>query len=166
MSRKISVSALSQMAVVAAIYTALTICLAPLSYGALQIRISEALMLLCCYRKRWCVSLTLGCMLANLFSGMAVDFLFGTLATLLAAILMQRIQKPLLAAWIPAVVNGILIGAELFFFMDVPFLPGAAGVAIGELLSVAAVGLPLLHCAKHSPIFCRLIGIPAASSSH
>ena len=160
MPRKIPVSSMAQTAVVAAIYAALTVLLAPFSYGTVQVRISEALMLLCMFRKRWCVALTIGCMIANLFSGMAADFLFGTAATLLAALLMYRIKKPVIAALIPAVTNGLLVGAELFLFLDVPFLLGAAGVAAGEIISVAVIGLPLMRRARQSKLLCRLIGAP------
>lgn len=160
MSRTISVSEIAQIAVVAAIYAVMTICLAPLSYGAVQVRLSEVLMLLCIYRKRWCISLTIGCMIANLFSGIAVDFLFGTAATCIAAFLMLAIRKPLPASLIPAVINGLLIGAELRLFADVPFFLGMLGVAAGEIIAVSVIGLPMLRAAQKSDILCRLIGMP------
>ena len=165
MSRRISVPQLSRIAVVAAVYAALTICLAPLSYGAVQVRAAEALMLLCIYRKEWCASLTIGCMIANLFSGMAVDFVFGTAATLIAALLMNRIKKPFVASLIPAVINGLVIGAELRFFADVPFWTGFLGVAAGELLAVTLLGLLLLRTISKSAHLCRLIGIPNSTEN-
>lgn len=160
MSQKVSAAVIAEIAVVAAIYAALTVFLAPFSYGALQVRLSEALMLLCTFRKRWCVSLTLGCMIANLFSGMAADFLFGTIATFVAAILMYNIKKPAAASVVPAIANGFLVGGELWIFADVPFLLGFLGVAVGELIAVAVVGLPILRAASRSRLLCKLIGMP------
>lgn len=119
-------------------------------------------MLLCLYRKRWCASLTLDCFIANLFSGLTMDLLFGTMATLIAAIAMHSLKKPLLASLIPAVVNGIVIGAELYFFADLPFWFSALSVAAGAIVAVTLVGLPLLHAASRSERFCMLVGIPAA----
>ena len=160
MSRKVPVSCIAQIAVVSAIYAALTVFLAPFSYGAVQVRMAEAMMLLCTCRKRWCAAMTIGCMLANLFSGMPVDFLFGTAATLLAALLMYRIKKPVAAAFIPAITNGLLVGAELHLFLDLPFWLGALGVAAGEIISVAVIGLPILRAAKRSKMLAKLIGMP------
>lgn len=165
MSRKVSAAVIAEIAVVAAIYAALTVFLAPFSYGAVQVRLSEVLMLLCVYRKRWCISLTIGCMIANLFSGMAADFLFGTIATFVAAILMYCVKKPAAASIIPAIANGFLVGGELWIFADVPFLLGFLGVAAGELIAVAVVGLPMLRAARGSRLLCRLVGMPYRDST-
>ena len=160
MKHHISALELTQVGIVAAIYAAVTVLLAPLSYLLVQVRISESLMLLCCYRKKWCQALTLGCLIANLFSGMALDMVFGTLATLLAALAMNAVKKPLPASLIPAVVNGIVIGAELYFFMDCPLIPAMLSVAAGELISVVFIGLPLLHAALRSETLRKLIDAP------
>lgn len=148
--RSLSPSAITQIAVIAAMYAALTVVLSPLSYGMIQIRLAEALMMLCVCRKRWCVALSIGCAAANLFSGMPLDVLFGSLATVIAAFLMYRIKKPLPASLMPALVNGVIIGAELYFFMEVPFWAAFIGVAVGELISVMCIGVPLLTVAAQS----------------
>ncbi len=146
----ISPSMITQVAVIAAMYTALTVVLSPLSYGMIQIRFAEALMMLCISRKRWCVALSIGCVAANLFSGMPLDVIFGSLATVIAAFLMYRIKKPFPASLMPALINGLIVGAELYFFLDVPFVAAFIGVTIGELISVVCIGLPLLTAAVRS----------------
>ena len=147
---KITPRMITEIAVIAALYTVLTVAFQPLSYGAVQIRFSEALMLLCCFRIRWCVGLSVGCMIANLFSGMALDFVFGTLATVIAAVLMYLIHKPVPASVIPAVANGFIIAAELHFFMAEPYWFSVLTVAAGEVIAVVIVGLPLLWALRRS----------------
>ena len=53
-------------AAAAALYAALTLFLAPLSYGPVQARLSECMVLLAYYNKKWIPGLTAGCLLANL----------------------------------------------------------------------------------------------------
>ena len=148
--KKITPLMITEVAAVAALYVALTYVSAPFAFGAVQFRISEALMLLCCFRKRWCVSLTVGCMLANLISPMLLDFIFGTSATLIAAVLMYLIRKPIPASVIPAVANGLIVGAELNRFMGEPFWFSCGTVALGEIVCVMVIGLPLLFAALRS----------------
>ncbi len=155
---KFSVTAITQIGLIAAVYAALTVLLTPFSYGAMQVRIAEALMLLCCCRKRWCVALVIGCLIANLFSGMPTDILFGTLATAIAAVLMYYIQKPIIAAFVPAVINGLVVGAQLCLMYEMPFAMAFLGVAAGELIAVAMIGLPLYHIVLRSATVRRLIG--------
>lgn len=155
---RFSITAITQIGLIAAVYATLTVLLTPFSYGAVQVRIAEALMLLCCCRKRWCVALTIGCLIANLFSGMPTDILFGTLATAIAAVLMYYIQKPIIAAFVPAAINGLIIGAQLCLMYEMPFAVAFLGVAAGELIAVAMIGLPLYHIVLRSATLRRLIG--------
>ena len=52
--------------VVAAIYVVLCLALQPLSYGAVQVRVAEALCLLPVFGAEYIVGVVLGCFLANL----------------------------------------------------------------------------------------------------
>ena len=110
------------MGAVAAIYVVLTISLSSLSYGGVQFRVAEALMLLCFYRREYCVALSLGCFVSNMFSPMPVDMIVGTLATVIAAVPMCligktgekfRLAKMIVASFMPVVSNGIIVGLEL-----------------------------------------------------
>jgi len=152
---------LLKIAMIAAVYTAISMVLAPLSFGPLQIRIAEALTILpvLSFMPVW--GLTLGCALTNFLgalSGVNIlgfwDVLFGTLATLIAALLSYHYRHirfkgiPWLSALFPILVNGIVIGAELAILLKLPFigfLTSALWVAAGEALSVIVVGLPILH---------------------
>jgi len=50
MMKKSNLTAFLRICVTAALYVALTLVIAPLSYGALQFRISEVLTLLCFFK--------------------------------------------------------------------------------------------------------------------
>ena len=99
-------------AMVAALYTALTLLFQAISFGAVQFRLSEALTLLPVLFPQAIPGLTVGCLLSNLLAGANVyDVVFGTLATLLGSILTYRLRRrPLLAALPPVACNAVIIG--------------------------------------------------------
>ena len=112
-------------ALVAGIYTALCIVLGAYAFGPVQIRIAELLMVLCIFYKKFIYSLTFACFVTNIYGVMngmdyfMLDIIFGTLATLLSGILMYKLRNirykglPLLSFVMPAVFNGIIVGAFL-----------------------------------------------------
>ncbi len=133
-----------KLAVVSAIYVALTLALYPLSYGAIQFRLSECLMMLISYNPLYGISLTLGCLISNLASPMGlIDVLYGTLATAISAICMIKIKNKYVSSLIPTIVNAIIIGLELRYYYDLPLMLSAAQVALGEFVVVTLVGVPL-----------------------
>ncbi len=126
-------------AMIAALYAALTLLLAPISYGAIQCRISEAMTLLPILLPQAIPGLVIGCLVANLLSPVAVwDVIFGTLATLIAALGTYRLRKkPLLAALCPVVANGVIVGVMLAVFYALPLWMTMLEVAVGEAVAVA-----------------------------
>ena len=136
-------------ALLAAIYAALTLGLAPFSYGPVQVRVSECLTLLVFCNRKWIPGLTVGCFLANLGSPFGLpDMVLGTLATFLGIWPMHRLKSPLLASLCPVISNGVVIGAELDVLAALPpdLSLGAAMIYIGagEFLSVTVLGTLLL----------------------
>ena len=126
-------------AMIAALYAALTLLLAPISYGAIQCRISEAMTLLPILLPQAIPGLVIGCLVANLLSPVAIwDVIFGTLATLIAALGTYKLRnKPLLAALCPVVANGVIVGAMLAVFYALPLWMTMLEVAVGEAVAVA-----------------------------
>ena len=130
------------VALVAAIYVVLTLVLAPLSYGAIQFRISEMLMILVLYNPIYSISLTVGCLIANFASPMALlDVGFGTLATLISVIIMIFIKNKTLASLVPSIANGLIIALELKIAYDLPFWLSMVEVFVGEFVVVSIIGL-------------------------
>ena len=150
-------------AVIAALYVALTYSQEALLPGttsmAVQFRLSEALTMLCVFTPYAIPGVTVGCFLANIVSSGAlpIDMLMGTMASFLAAVCMYRTRNitfkgmPLVSALMPAIFNGIIIGAEIeIFFIEGPFnfvsfLTQASLVALGELGVCFTAGLLLIR---------------------
>ncbi|MEG0320128.1 MAG: QueT transporter family protein, partial [Niameybacter sp.] len=82
MKENFSTKRLVTVALVAALYAVLTVALAPISYGNLQFRVSELMVLLAFFDPFYIGGLTLGCFIANLLGPNGImDVIFGTLAT-------------------------------------------------------------------------------------
>ena len=151
-------------AIAASLYAALTILLAPISYGALQFRLSEALCVLPFFFPYTAVGLFLGCAAANTLSAAGLlDVVFGSLATLGAglctAALGRKVRRSgkkaalprrLAACLSPVLWNAVVVGAVLArsFNPKDAFWSGLAlfggQVALGELGVMLLLGLPLL----------------------
>ena len=132
-------------ALIAALYAALTPLLAPISYGNVQCRISEAMTVLPILLPQAIPGLFVGCLIANLYTGMLTDVIFGSLATLLAAVGSYLLRKrPLLAAACPVVANGVIVGLVLSVSCSLPWQLTMLEVAAGEIAAVALGMLVLL----------------------
>ena len=85
---------LTHAAIIAAVYVVLTIIFAPISYGQVQVRISEALTVLPYFTPAAIPGLFIGCIIANIYGGAGIiDIIFGSLATLFAAFLSYKMPK-------------------------------------------------------------------------
>ena len=140
---------MTEAAVICAVYVALVLLFKPISLGAIQFRIAEALCILPFFSLSAVPGLTLGCLLGNFFSGAAMpDILFGTLATFIGAILSYKIRN--VSKWLvcvpPILANAIIVPFVLQYAYGVTdayyFL--FATVGIGEVLAVGVLGNVLL----------------------
>lgn len=166
--QKSSVKRLVTCGVIAALYVVLCLALHPFSYGAVQVRVAEALCLLPVFGTEYIAAVTLGCFLANLLGSTVIDVVFGTLATLLACLCTYRLRhlrfKGLaLAASVPPVVfNAVIVGLEIsFFFMDTPatlpvILFNMLTVGLGEIVSCSVLGVGLVKIIEANPELRRL----------
>ena len=131
-------------AMVTAIYVVLTLLLAPISYGAMQVRISEALCILPMFTSAAIPGLFIGCLLANLLGGAIVwDVVFGSLATLIGAAGGYLLRKNRWLVPIPAIVANALIVPPVLkygYSVDMPLLLIVAYVAAGEIVSCYLLG--------------------------
>lgn len=133
-------------AIIAALYAALTIALAPISYGGIQFRFAELLVLLALYNPRYGFGLVLGCFVANCFSDFGViDMVFGTMATLIAILPMLKVKNKYIASLFPVLSNAIIVGLELYFMIGLPFWIGALQVALGEFVCVSIIGIAVFN---------------------
>lgn len=132
--RKEIIKKVAENAVIAALYCSVTIVTAPFSYMGIQFRIAEMLVLLCFWRPDYILGLTLGCLIANIFSPLGPwDMLFGSMATLIACILVSYASNRLFIAVIyPIAVNAFIVGAELYFLCGLGFWEQTGLVGLGE----------------------------------
>lgn len=137
---------LVRSAAVAAMYVALTYL--SFAFGlanqAVQLRLSEALCLLPCFMPEAVPGLFVGCLLSNLLTGCALwDIVFGSLATLLAAILTRALKNHrFLGCLPPIVVNALVIPPILYFVYGAEgtYLYFTFTVFMGQLLSCGILG--------------------------
>ena len=154
------VQRLVRCAVIAAVYVVLCLVLAPFSYGAVQVRIAEALCLLPVFGAEYIVGVTLGCFLANLFGSTILDVVFGTLAALLACLVTYKLRDVRIkglaipASLPPVLFNAVIVGVEITLFftdyraMSAPVwllcLGNGISVGVGELISCTVLGVALV----------------------
>ncbi|MBQ7896050.1 MAG: QueT transporter family protein [Oscillospiraceae bacterium] len=155
-------------AVTGAAYAVLTMVLAPISYGPLQFRLSEALCVLPFFIPSTAWGLFVGCAAANLMTGNVFDVVFGSLATLMAALCTAAIGKKdqsakgqLLACLMPVLFNAVIIGFVIteaymglrsFQHPEVLALNGLQ-VGIGEAGVMFLVAFPLMRQLKKLKFF-------------
>lgn len=157
-TRKIALSG-----VIAGLYAAVTLLTASFAYGNIQFRIAECLCVLVCVEPSVTIGLTLGCLIANVFSTVSVlDIIIGTAATLLACLLAVKIKNTWLAPLPFIFVNAILVGAMLAWVLAPEtfwqsFALFGAEVAIGETAVLYLLGVPLLHFVRKSALVEKLL---------
>jgi uncharacterized membrane protein len=151
---------MTHAAILAALYVALThmqnMLLPGSASWAIQFRASEALCVLAFFTPAAIPGLTIGCLLFNVTSGIALplDFLVGSLATFFAVGGMWLTRKvtvkgyPLLGMLLPAVTNAVLVGWELSVYIGGGFWLNAVYVAIGEAAVLLTLGSALYYTLK------------------
>ena len=154
-------------ALIAAAYVGLTFLsnVFSLAYGPVQFRISEVLTLLPVFTAAAIPGVTVGCFIANIASFNLLDMLFGTAATLIAAILTYFLRNikfkglPLLAMLPPVIINAVVVGLEIaFFFLPegysfMGFVISALQVGLGGLAVCYVLGIPFYMIIKKHNIF-------------
>lgn len=137
--------------VIAALYVAVSLLVAPFAFGAVQFRIAEMFNHLIVFNKKYFFGIVLGVFITNLFSPMmAYDLTFGvahSIITLSLSILATKYVKGNIARM---AINTVLftftmciIAFELMLWFDIPFLYTWLTVAAGEFV-VLAVGIPIM----------------------
>ncbi len=172
---RISARYIAYSAIIAVLYASVTLLFAPISFGLLQFRISEGLMLLAAFTPAAIPGLFMGCVIANLLGGFGIiDIFFGGLATLLAAYCTYKLMlktkgmrnltfRPLLYPLPTIIINALVVGGYLPFVVTSPGIEKAGllsiiavsvlSVALGETVVTYAVGIPLYYAVRRTNIF-------------
>lgn len=149
MVRKIALSAL-----IAALYAGLTLALAPISYGPVQLRVAEALTLLPFCMPEAIPGLFIGCMLSNFWGGFGlIDVVLGSAATLTAAWLTYKMPNLIFAAVPPVAVNALVVGVYLGLLTETPVLLSVLYIALSQAAVCFGLGIPLCKILCKTPGF-------------
>jgi len=130
---------------IGAVYAIITILFAPISYGMVQVRISEMLLVLPYFTPAAIPGLFVGTVIANLYGGLGIlDVVFGSLATLLSAYLVSKTGNKYLVPLPPVIVNAIVVGLVLHYVLNLPLYLTILWVGAGQVIACYGLGLPLL----------------------
>ena len=153
-------SKLAKTGVVACVYAVATMLIAPLSYGSIQLRFSEALTILPLFMPESVIGLFIGCLIANLLGNGLIDVIFGSLATLVAAVLTylvgkfikNEVAKVALGGFFPVIINAIVIPFTYLLITELPslYFLNFLTVFVGQFIAVYLFGTLLyLAIKKH-----------------
>lgn len=144
-----SVITLTKIALITALYVVVTVFLAPLSFGAVQLRFSEMFNYLPLFNKRYIAAVTLGVAFSNFVSPLGlVDIIIGSLSTFVILLLSYYVTKRLKSQIKKMVLTAIFcsfsmftVAGQLAYFYHLPFFYTWLTVAAGELLSMSLGGI-------------------------
>ena len=160
--KKESTRFLTEAAIIAAIYVVLTLVFAPISYGEIQVRISEALTILPFFTPAAVPGLFVGCLLANILGGAILpDIIFGSLATLIGAVFSRMLRKNRFLVPIPPIAaNTVIVPFVLRFGygVNLPIPLMMLTVGVGEVISCGVLGLILLFALEKGAAKSALFG--------
>ncbi|MGX6971487.1 QueT transporter family protein [Vagococcus bubulae] len=146
----------AKMAIVAGLYVAVTLVLSVISFGTIQLRVSEMFNYLSLYNKRYIVAVTLGVAIANAFSPLGIiDVLVGSISTFLVLVINDAITKHVKNMKIKMVITAIVFALSMFtvagqltILYDLPFFYNWLIIGIGELFSMTVGGFIMYWMSK------------------
>lgn len=165
MKKRKSALFVTQAAVIAALYVALTYVsnALGLAYGAVQFRLSEILTVLPVFTPAAIPGLLIGCIIANITSPFGIiDIVCGSGATFLAALCTYALRNvcfkelPLLSVIPPVLFNAVIIGLEIWYLQGRTaeiFFVSALQIAAGQTVMCVAAGLPFIRIIKQTGVF-------------
>ena len=147
---------LTTAGVIAAVYAVLSYFASVfgIAYGPIQCRFSEALCVLPFFFPEAVPGLFIGCLAANLLSPYgALDIVFGSLATLLAAMWTRRVPNRFLAPLPPVICNALIVGFLIAFEQA-----GTGVSSLGTPKFLAAFGYNALTIGLGEFLACYVLG--------
>lgn len=150
--KKFTIKDLVLNALIGAIYFVLVFIFSFASFGEIQFRIAEVLLLLVLFNPKLSYGLLLGTFLANLLNPLGfgiLDAFVGTAASLVGIMGLLLFKKiPIIGILIPTLANGLIVGAMLSILFELPYIVTVLSVSIGEFAVLLVLGLPLYYVIK------------------
>lgn len=146
----------AKMAIVAGLYVAVTLVLSVISFGAIQLRLSEMFNYLSLYNKRYIVAVTLGVAIANAFSPLGIiDVLVGSISMFLVLVINYAITKRINNMKIKMVITAMTFAISMFtvagqltILYNLPFFYNWLIIGLGELFSMIVGGVMIYWMSK------------------
>ncbi|MCX7773324.1 MAG: QueT transporter family protein [Clostridia bacterium] len=149
---KFSAKFIVQASLIAAVYAILTTFLQSFGFGPIQFRLAEAMTVLPAILPASIPGLFVGCILANILGGFGIiDIVFGSLATLLAAVCTYLLRKnKFLFPFPPVFFNALIVGAYVYILYDktYPMPLTMLFIGISEFILAYGLGLTLVSFIK------------------
>jgi len=140
---------IARAGIIAALYIVITFLLQAISFGPIQLRVAEALAVLPILYIEAVPGVFAGVLIANIFGGLGLaDIGFGSLISLLAAILTYLFRNNFLAYLSPIILNGFLVSAYLHLLFDLPYWEVALSINISQAIVIFGLGYPLIRYLK------------------
>ena len=135
--------------IIAALYFALSVALSAISFGPIQFRISEILVLLPLIFPEAIPGLTIGCFFTNFFFSP-----FGTLATLIGAVGTYLLRRKPLLSTIPPILANTLLVPLIFVLNDASsvYYISMFEILASQLITCLVLGLPFTFALKKAMI--------------
>lgn len=169
MKVNLSLKRLIRISVIACIYVVICLVTTQLSFGPIQVRLSESLTMLSVFTPEAIVGVTIGCFLSNMLASAPIDIVIGTAATLVSAVLTFHLRKirlkklALIPSIPPVVINAVVIGVELTLLyypksirVSVVWM-NILTVGLGQIISCSVVGVLLVFLIEKNPYFTKLL---------
>lgn len=136
---------LAKASFIAAIYVVLTVILGEFSYGPIQFRIAEALVMLPLVEPSAIMGVTVGCMIANIFGGYGlIDIFGGSAVTLIAAYITSKAPNKFMGTIPPIVLNAFIVSFWVSKATGIPYSIIVINIALGEAIAVGVLGILVL----------------------
>lgn len=155
---------LTTSGIIAALYIAITLLVAPFGFTEVQFRLSEMFNHLVAFNPRFAFGIIIGVFISNLFSPNGIiDLYFGVAHSMITLGLFILICKFVKNIWARLVINTLLftctmfiIAFELNIALELPFFWTWLTVATGEFV-VLAIGAPIMYTLNKRLNFKNLI---------
>lgn len=151
-----SIDDTTKMALVTGLYVAVTLMLSVISFGAIQLRLSEMFNYLSLYNKRYIIAVTLGVVIANIFSPLGIlDVVVGSVSTFVVLVINYLVTKHIKNMKIKMVITAIIfaismftIAGQLTLISGAPFFYNWLVIGLGELFSMTVGGVIMYWVSK------------------
>lgn len=152
-----SVRSLTKIGLIAALYIAVTFFFSAISFGPIQLRLSEMFNFLAIFHRRYILAVTFGVVVSNaLWSPIKIiDVPVGTMHTLISLLVVRAVTKRMenmkakfVATTLILTVSMFIIALQLFIVAEFPFWWTYFTVAVGELLAMTIGGFIIYFVSK------------------